>query len=270
MSRRTSAPQEFAERNVWLKVVAVRAGKLLPCSGGKKVEFDPPKLNKNGTWRAGAWTAPVRTPVACVCGYHVTRNPAAWIPNGGRYAIYWVECRGKCSTSDRNNKRAYGSIRLLRPLAVSDLSSFAADDASFGVVNAAVDNRIIVLAFLAQALSEMRKLSVRREYPQAYEYLLRFAKSGRVPRRSVDGPKFWDMYQRSYYFTPDKYPYMAHCLSACRGRRAPLFRDKLALEWVFSWSDMKKRVHSSLLVAEAAEARIDMRTFRVVPGDGQT
>lgn len=120
----------------------------VPCSGGDKADTWP--LPRDG--RPGDWT-PNREPRVCGKGWHLAtaRGVSQWIKPGARQEIWLAAGRG--SMSRQSDKVAFESARLVRLLAVGDLSAMgkpAPDAAAIEAAKNAVAQAESDLAFASQ------------------------------------------------------------------------------------------------------------------------
>jgi hypothetical protein len=112
--------------NQAIKVLKVnpKDGSLRSCHGGN-FQWDPPILNKDGSYTPGSWTPSAMVDLG-ESGYHLTDYPTSWW-NNSNIGAYLVEYRGKVQGSfndDRGRKIAVESCRLLRPLTSEELARY--------------------------------------------------------------------------------------------------------------------------------------------------
>lgn len=250
-------PQVRSGAEVWLKVLAKEHGRLLPCSGGKGMRYGKPVRKPDGSWSPGAWTD-TRIPVLCHSGYHVTSYPKHWVPAERRAAVYWAECRGNRSEAEYD-KLAFASIRLLRPVEISEVLDTPPHFWSMRLLRALLDPKILFLYLTALGLARTRNTKGLRPLEAARSYLLRCAAHRSVIGRDMDSAECHNLYGWGPLGSPTEIPRLLSVLQ----RNQP-FLPAVA-ENHFNWSDVKRRVDPSLFMAAAPPAHIDMRTFRVVP-----
>lgn len=156
----------------WIKVVNVRNGALIPCSGGDtKFRYDPPRKEK-GIWVAGQWT-PHEDPQICHNGYHVTRDPVAW-SDAREVRAFWAEAK-ESGLDGSYHKTVFASIRLLRPVQIKDVDKSDLDAESKCRMLACVVPPSVLKVLIGRIFLQfirkltLKKLAVSRGYKSIKE-----------------------------------------------------------------------------------------------------
>lgn len=157
-------PNEFKERNVYFKVVHINNdNELVPCSGGDTwFRYKAPKF-VDGAWVPGEWTEPTNAR-CCHSGYHVTTEPERWVRSNVKCQIFWAEARGYSST-DGDDKTAFESIRLLRPLTFAEVVGVDSTYIAGASLTSLIPRRILGLVCTLNYIREAAKL--KHSYPQS-------------------------------------------------------------------------------------------------------
>jgi len=269
-------PPEFKGRTVWIKIVALRNGRLVPCSGGTRMVYDAPTPTDAGTWKPGAWTKKVK-PCVCTSGYHVTTSPADWQPSGPvAFRVFWAECRGASSSpshEDGKRKCAYEQIRLLRPVTLRDALKFGDTHVSLSHARDLLGRRLLGLAIIAGALDKIRdavrckKKKISRKLAQLREKLTDIATSGVYNVGDDEASALhhsWFMAECGDPAETLHILYVAQCFAT---KRTSVCHDKISTAGKHSilWQKILTYIDPAVLEAPRRKVRLDLKTLKVVP-----
>lgn len=153
-------PNEFRDREVWIKVVQQFDNHLVPCSGGSSSFVYPAPTQTDDGWVPGAWTR-AENPICCYAGYHVTMRPNTWCDNP-TLKMFWVECAGQRSISTTEAptcKTAFASVRLIRPVTALDVLAMVQSgyEVTVDVLSSVLSQRLVAMAVLLAILHRFER-----------------------------------------------------------------------------------------------------------------